>query len=1054
MPSRPAARPPASLRIVRTRRYAAPDLTAVDTGSEFAGYRILRELGRGGMGLVYEAEHLRLGRKAAIKLLAPDLSRDEAHRDRFVQESRVLAAIEHPSLIPIYDAGEIDGLLYIAMRYVDGTDLAKLLAAEGAFELERALAMLDQVGSALDAAHARDLVHRDVKPANVLIDAADGRVFLSDFGLVTRARTAEAASAGLFAGTVGYVAPEQIEGRSVSPATDVYALGCILYECVTGRQPFEGELEIAVLYAHLRDTPRAVSAARPELPSALDAVLAKALAKLEDDRFPSCGALLAAARAAVGPTAPIVRAAPASAPVRTDARPARRETNVPVPVSSIVGREREQEKVQQLLRRPGVRLLTLVGAGGVGKTRLALEVATVAAAEFRSVYFVALDSVTDPLHALATIAETVGVDDHADAVASVVEALSVSLAQEEVLLVLDNVERVPSLGPPLAELLAAAPLVKSLVTSRAPLHLAGEHEYVVNPLAVPQPEDVAEISRSPAVTLFVERATARDPSFELDDTNTAAVAEICARLDGLPLAIELAAAHVKVLPPQAMLARLENTLELLTDSGRDRPSRHRTLRGAIDWSYQLLDRSEQVLLARLAVFVDGWTIEAAEAVCGGDSRSLLESTASLLNRSLVVRRAGADDQRFGLFQTIREYALSRLAERGELDELRRRHAEYFLRLAEEAEPELVGTDQAHWVRRLDAETGNLRAALAWSLERGSLEVGLRTAGALMRLWSVRGQFEGRSWLEQALTRVGDEIPAAVRAKALFASGYAALGQGDHAEAQKRFEESLQAYDEVEDRGGRSRTLAQLGWLAMTRGHLERATTMSQESLALARELGDDRTASVALANLADTAAALGDEDQAAGLFEESLSLRVRSGDRRNVANALLNLGRIELARGNVEHALELLAEGRELALELGDTWGASVGAASLARVALQGDLPRARALLTEGLELARRRGDKKLAAECLETAAALAAAQAEAARAARALGSADGLRASAGITPSRSDTVFRERIAETARTALGAETLARELEAGRRIGLDDAVAAVLDTLARGDPSET
>ncbi len=963
---------------------------------------IERELGRGGMGHVFLANHTSLGRRAALKVLAPTFAADAAFRERFVRESQLVAAIEHPNMIPIYDAGEADGVLFIAMRYVEGYDLMQLIAREGPLTPERALEIVGQVAAALDAAHAREIVHRDVKPANILIDSPSARTFLTDFGVAKRAQAEEAGS-DVFVGTVDYASPEQIQGQPTGIATDVYALGCVLYVALTGARPFPKDTDVAVIYAHLLEPPPAVTATRSELPAAVDAVVAIALAKDEGGRYPSCGELVAAARDALRTTVTVVGppAGPALELPRAPGVGGRRRAGLPDAVGPLIGREIELAAATEALASDEVHLLTLTGTGGSGKTRLALEVAAALRDSFHDgVAFAGLASLNDPALVLQAIAAALGVEEHGGG--DLLEAVAAELGDEQVLLVLDNFEHLLPAASIVADLLLQAPLLKVLATSRSALRVRGEREQAVFPLALPDPaDDLDSLTRSPAVSLFVERAREVDPSFGLDVENAAAVAEICRRLDGLPLAIELAAARTKLLSPQALAARLENRMQLLTGGARDLPSRHQTLRGTIDWSYELLEPQAKALLARVAVFVDGFTLEGAERVCASEeleANSIMDALSALADEHLVRPRDGAEGEpRFDMLETIREYALFRLIERGELDELRRRHAAYCVDLAELAEPELVGRDQAAWARRLDDETGNMRAALAWSLDAEELEPGLRIAGALYRLWSIRGQLhEARRWLDQAL-RGEPDVPPTVLARATFAAGYSALGQGDFAEAAKRFERSLEGFRSVDDEAGVALCLVQLGWLLTVRGELEEGAARSEEGLELATRLGKRRTASVALSNLGDAAFAAESWTVASERHDEALAVRRELGDARIVADSLLKSGRAQALQGDHERAVASLEEGLAFARELGDGWTTSVALASLGFVELvAGEVVRADELLGEGLAWSWKRGDKRLAAECLGGRAAVAALRGEHGRAARLWGAAESLRESIG----------------------------------------------------------
>jgi len=1011
-------------------------------GAQVAGYRIAGELGRGGMGFVYEAEHAVLGRKAALKTLLPDLAGDGEFRERFIAESQMVAALDHPSIIPIYDAGEAEGVVYIAMRYVGGGDLHQLLEA-GPIEPERALAILEQVAGALDTAHTHELVHRDVKPANVLLETG-GRVYLTDFGIAKRARSKGLTNTGFFVGTLDYAAPEQIRGESVGAPTDIYAFGCLLFECLTGRKPFDRETDVAVMHAHLLDPPPSASMVLPKLPAALDAVFVQALAKEEGARFGTCRELIEAARACLGGQ---LQAAPPGTPTLGTQIPAIPviATNLPAPSTPLIGRETELAALVELASQPEVRLVTLTGLGGTGKTRLALAAAAQLHPAVGLAFFVDLAPVSEPGIVGSAIAHVLEVEESSGE--SAAQAIARKLGDARALLVLDNFEQVLPAAALVHELLAAVPGLTVLVTSQAPLHLREEREFPVPPLDLPDGD--APLADAPAVRLFLDRAQAVKPGFALTDENEEAVAAICRRLDGLPLALELAAARVKLLSPQAILSRLEKRLDLLTGGAGDLPERQRTLRDAIEWSYNLLEPPEQTLLARLGVFAGGCSLELADAVAAegmafGES---FETLASLVDKSLVRQSDGGDGEpRFRLLETIREYALERLEQRGELDDLRRRHAERYVELVEAAEPELTRANQAMWLDRLDEENDNIRAAFAWATSVGEVELALRLAGALVRFWSTRGLMrEGRGRLAEALAAPGSVDPA-ILAKAHFAAGYAAVGEGDFLEARADFERSLEYAREAADERPEGASMAQLAWLAMASGEADKARQLAEQSAELAERVGDKLTASGASTTLADLAIAAGERDEAIGLYERGLALRRALGDKRLVANSLVGLGRAELLQGDYERATALLDEALGLARQVKDTWIISVALGNLGRVRLcaEGDPVRARKLLAESLRLARDRNDRRVSAEWAQALAAACALEGSSAEASRLCACAEALRETTGAEIYPAEAMIQERF-------LGAVTadngFAAELEKARALSPDELIALAVEASA-------
>jgi predicted ATPase len=655
------------------------------------------------------------------------------------------------------------------------------------------------------------------------------------------------------------------------------------------------------------------------------------------------------------------------------------QSNLPVQPTPLIGRERELAEVLQLVRLH--RLVTLTGPGGSGKTRLSLQAAAELLDEFRDgVWFVALASLRDPDLVLPTIAQTLGVKEP--------QTPDEYLRDRETLLVLDNLERLLDAVPKLAELLRSAAGLKLLVTSRASLRVSGEQEFPVPPL-----------SDEEAGALFAERARAVKRTVLLDDDN---VREICRRLDNLPLAIELAAATIKLLRPEALLPRLERRLPLLTAGARDAPERQRTLRSTIEWSYELLDPREQELFVRLAVFAGGWDLEAAEAVCSAD----LETLASLVDKSLIREHEG----RFLMLATIREYASERLEARADAAVTWRRHAEHYLALAEAAEPEILGGSQLEWLGRLERERHNFRSALSWALEQRAGDVPLRLIGALRRPWVARGYLaETRRWLDQALA-ANEAVAPGILAKALYGYGRVALVQGDYDDAVPPLEESAARFREIGDARGLAFGLADLGWIAAAQGDSERARSLGEESLAVARAAGDETTVAAALHALACTMLDEGEYATARPLFEESLALRRRHDDKRNAANSLSYLGVTVLLEGDAALAGELLAEALELATELDNRLLLASILVNLGLVALfEGDCERAGPLASDSLTLAQELGDKPTIVECLHVLAGVASTEGRPRRAATLAGAAEAVHVTIGAPPSPADRAVRER---------------------------------------------
>jgi predicted ATPase/class 3 adenylate cyclase len=731
-----------------------------------------------------------------------------------------------------------------------------------------------------------------------------------------------------------------------------------------------------------------------------------------------------------------------------------RPTNLPAQPNPMIGRHTELHEISHLLRTDELRLLTLTGPGGAGKTRLALQIGAELLDEFRSgVFFVSLAPIAGEDLLIPAIAQALAVREVSGEDFAV--TLSAYLHDKQMLLVLDNFEHIVGAAPAIAKLLGAAPELRTLVTSRERLRLSSEHVYEVPPLMLPDAgqEDLDTLLGTDAIALFLARTEAVSPDFALTRENAASVVEICRRLEGLPLALELAAARIAVMSPPALLSRLSGRLAVLTGGAQDKDERQQTLRNTIEWSYDLLDATDQLLFRQLAVFVDGCRLDAIEIVCNFESGDVtaIDALQSLVDKSLVRNRPDLDgESRFWMLETIREYATERLRKSGEADVMARRHAGHFLELAEQAEPDLWAQQTDVWLSRLDPEEANFRAALGWAIALGEAEVAVRLAGSLYPFWEIRArQGEARAWLTRALGLEG-AVPPGYRAKALVAAGRATAWHGDMGTAIALLEEAAELARQLGDLEGVGRCLGFIAHGLLFTGNAERAAVVLDEALDLARKGGEPHSVARAVYNSAFVAIEQGDFDHACELFGEAAHIARSEGAKLQEAMCLVHLGYTFTLAGDYEHGASLLDAGLSVFTDLGETTWTQVAVRYQGLLALlNGRIDEAGSLLRTSLKAGREQAPQWEVAYWLEGLAAVAVAKGEALRASKLWGVTDAQfeRLELAILEENRQVrgLFRDEIQES----LDSDSLAEAWAQGHAMTLDQAVAYALTCEAGG-----
>jgi non-specific serine/threonine protein kinase len=987
-------------------------------------YQVTAELGSGGMGTVYQARDTLIERDVAVKVIS-DSSITREGGTRLLQEAQAAGKLNHPNIVTIYDVVEEDGGAYIVMELVQGETLHALQPDS----LDQIIDLILQICSALAHAHENGIIHRDLKPENVIM-TRDGTVKLMDFGLA-RPVTSRLSDEGGLEGTVNYISPEQAMGQAVDSRADLYALGVILYELVTGQLPFQGEEPLGVITQHIHseaDPPRTLN---PELPIEVEKAILKLLSKQPENRFRSAEELAATLNAIRG-----------EGRKPADSFP----HNLPVEVTSFIGREEEIRDVKGHLSDS--HLVTLTGPGGSGKTRLALQAAGQLIHVYpNGVWWIDLVSLEDPSLVPQTVARVMNVSETGNE--TVLSALMVHLQDKLSLLVLDNCEHLIEACAEFADsLLHTCPGVRILATSQEGLGIDGESVFQVPTLSVPSKQtelEIKDLGKFEAIQLFTKRAEAARPEFRLTDENSSGVVHICCQLDGIPLAIELAAARVKMLTVSQIVDRLDDRFHLLTSGRRTALPHHQTLRAMIDWSYGLLDEAERTLFHRLATFVGGWTLEAAEKVCSDgrlDASDVLDLLTQLEEKSIVsVDRRRGLDLRYRFLETIRQYAQEKLFETGETDKLKDHHLEYFLELAENANLNLEGPDQAIWLDRLEADHDNLRAALEWSLSRDDgTGLSLRLAVPLGEFWKVRGFIkEGRDRLKIVLNSPGANVITNERGYLLEEAATLAYLQSDYSACRSLWQESLSIFQRIgpEGRRGEAIVLTGLANTAMEVGDYEIAPRLFKQALAILREVGDQEGAANAIRNLGWVAIRTGDYAKAQERLEEALNIYRQIDNKERIASCLSGLGEVAVRVGDYERAKLILEESLQLRRELKHKWGISASLGTLGWVALrQGDFKQVKSYLGESLTVRQDLGDKGGIAWCLEKLAEATILEGSPEKGASLYGAAAALRRSIDSVIDPADQREYERLISSIHEQIGEEEFQTAWDIGSSMQLD------------------
>ena len=968
-------------------------------GTTLGGYEIIAQIGRGGSALVFKARCKQQNRLVALKILAPHHPHTANFSERFAREARIVSQLDHPNILPIEQFGQVEEISYIAMPFIDGGTLKNRLK-KSLPGLEETICIIEQIGSALDHAHQRGVLHRDVKPSNILLDQ-DNIVYLADFGLTKLLDDEEddLTVTGMGLGTPTYISPEQGQGHPLDHHADIYSLGIVLYEMLTGKPPFKTNSPMATVFKHIHSPPRSPLKNKPDLPLAIEAVIYKVLAKSPTERYHS-GAELSRAlwRVLSGEDE-----SASQIPIRSTFAPATAENNAEnevdfeqqtvqpiaetclnftLPLTPFIGRSQELAEIVDHLDQPDCRLLNLVGPGGVGKTRLMLEavqqLSTTADSSFgydhipftQGIYCVSLSPLNTVDQLVSAIAQALKFNFYHEKAGDEPprRQLLNYLQEKNLLLVLDNMEHLLDGVSLLTEILEYAPGVKFLTTSRQRLNIRDEWVLEISGLRYPEQFQTAAFDSYGAIQLFLQHARRIQVGYTLPEEEIPYLIRICQMVEGLPLALELASSWARLLSCREIAQEIEQSLDFLSTSLYDVPERHRSLRGVFEYSWNRLSEQEQIIFNRLSVFKGGFQREAAQQV----AEATLADLSSLLDKSFLRRTTGGH---YRTHKVLRQFAAEKLQTNTvEMEEAYNRHAEFYAEFLQQREQRLLDLNQHQTLQEINAEIENIQAAWDWMLQRGRTYLVGQALGCLYNFYAIRSWLqEGVDQFERAANRIRDiegmmhafeEGPGTIYSRLLARQGRFYYRLHNYGAARELLQKSITISQHLKADAETAFGLHSLGNVAHRLGDLEEARQHYQDSLTIYRHINHAQGIANSMSSLGVVIHELG--GQAKHLYEKSLEIFKNLGDQWGAAGCLNRLGTVALTQGQYAQAERLYEESLAICGELADQFGIARSLINLGRLAyFQGNYTEARRLYQESLTIFSDIGDRLGQATCL-----------------------------------------------------------------------------------------